>query len=740
MARLILLQNPLAPYDREEAELAPGQAVIDWLQEHYPNGCGPNGEPWPLRFFVNGQELELDNLDLVPEPDDIVLLAVVPGFIALVTAVVTAIITAALSFVIGLIFAERPSVPGFADQQSSARDKSTVYDVRAQQNAARIGEPIPVAYGQVLTVPDYAMQPHRWYDNNNDVWLDSLMVLSQGEVDVQEVLLGDTNVNSLMSGTFWWAMIPPWRHQQTLGNLGFFSNFYENVVTCPEVDGQRFENTGDSAGYFRLSKTGFTGRYITFDLEWPGGLFEQQSWGPTGNAVDFNVIVQQVDAAGNFTGYWQQFFFTEARFWGLDVVRQTYSMDMGFSSSWAAALFRSSNQHADGRHIDAFKWSGLKLYADLVQYPVYGNVTLLAVRIKASQGIGDGQQQIRVRMTRRLPILGAGPLQATTNPADALVDIYTNMDYGARRPRDELDLGKLNQLWHLWNGYQFGAVYTGATTVWQALVQSVQGMAAAPLPLGSFLSVAQDGIKPARSMLFTEQNISRDSFVVSYDFDKVGANDGVEVEYREPTNFSPAYARVPSSSVDPEKIVLFGCVEARHAFQYARLTWNRRLAQRKTLEFATELEGLIPYPGERVAVSHTLPQWGISGFVADASGSTVTVDRDLPWETTTAPYAMMFRTAEGEPSTIVTVTRGSWPNVAILGAPPLGPDGLPIVFHVGDRQENTHFVFGSSSTMVRDFVLTELRPKTGSQVTLAGLVYNPNIFAGTLDFLAGPVP
>jgi hypothetical protein len=102
---------------------------------------------------------------------------------------------------------------------------------------------------------------------------------------------------------------------------------------------------------------------------------------------------------------------------------------------------------------------------------------------------------------------------------------------------------------------------------------------------------------------------------------------------------------------------------------------------------------------------------------------------------------MMFRNAEGAPSTIVPVTEGTFANQAVLTtAWPLDPDGSPLEFHYGDRQENTHFVFGSSATMVRDFTLTELRPKGGTAVTVAGLVYNPGLFFGTLDFLSGPVP
>lgn len=739
MARLTLVRNPLnLAVDREEVELLPGQTPIAWLLENYPppNGCGA-----PLRYFVNGRELDLDDLDQVPEPDDDIALIAAPQGIEtiIITAVITAVVSAALSLAMSLIF-KKPTAPTFAQPNSpDSRQPSTVYDIRSQQNAARIGEPIPVIYGQVLTTPDYAAAPHRWFDAANDMWLDSLMVIGQGEFDIHEILLGDTNVNLLTPGVFSWIVVPASRHGMRQGNLGFFSNFYENIVTCPEVNGQEFVISPEEAGFFRLSKTGIRGRYITYDLEWPAGLFRENTWGGggiTGTEIRWSVVVMDLD-----TGVVQSHDRSESRFFGNDPVRMTYDLDMGYSGSFAVKIVRLSGQ--DQTHVDRFKWTGLKLYGEYSPGPIYGDVTLLAVRMKASAGIGDGQQQIRVRCTRRLPYMGVGGLTPTRNPVQALIDIYTNPVYGARRPISEVDFHKLEQLHDLWVGYNFDAVYAGSTTIWQALGQSVQGMAAAPLPLGSFLSVAQDGIKPTRSMLYSEQNIARDTFQLQYDFDKVGAHDGIEIEYRETANFSPAYVRIPPYSVDPDKVVLFGCTDPTHAGQFAQLLWNRQQVQRKFAQWETELEGLIPYPGERIAVNHTLPRWGVSGFVAEHPETFIlTLDRELPWNETPKPWVMAFRTAEGGMSTIVGVEPAQGGNIyrVQLYALPLRPDGAPLVFSFGERQENTHFVFGSASTMVRDFVLSEIRPRGGTRVELLGVVYNPAVFNGAMPFLSGPVP
>jgi len=729
MARLIFLKNPLSLRTRDEHELKPGRSVIDWLLENHPppNGCGG-----ALRWWINGEEQKsLDNLDYVPAADDVVILAAAPGWAAIAVAVISSIIVAALSVAIQLLFFNKttPRTPEFLQDDAQP---NPAYNVRAQGNIPRLGEPVPVIYGSVLVTPDHAMQPHSWFENDEQ-WLDQLFVISQGEVEIHEVLLGDTPADLVVGGALTYAIVPPGQHLQTPGNLGFHANFWENVVTCPEVQSIELVGSGDTAGFFRLSKTGQIGRYVMVDIEVPAGVFFQASFG--GNIspshLTFQVHISQVDDDGNLVGS----LVTN----GLDIfeqtrnaIRRTYTFDMGFSANWAVRVERLTPQSSETT--DRMVWSGLKMRADIAG-PIYGDVTLIAVRVRATVGLGEGSQLIRVRCTRKLPPLGSGALAATTNPADALADIYCNQVYGARRPTAELDLAKLGTLRSLWAGYQFSAVYVARSIVWEALNHAVQGMAAQPLPVGAQLSVAQEGKKAARSMLFTEQNIARDSFALHYEFDRPGANDGIEVEFREPANFAPAFVRVPYDSNDPEKIILFGCVDATHAGEYGQLLWNKRQAQRQTIEFETELEGLIPYIGERVAVSHSLPWWGMSGFVAGLSGLTVTLDRELTWADVPAPWYMMFRTQTGGPTAPVEVTPGPQPHQAVMASLPTSD------WHVGDdRQEPTHFVFGSATEVVRDFVLGDVKPKGGVKVSLGGAIYNPSIYDGTLSFLAGPVP
>lgn len=748
-ATLILHKNPLAPFNVDTVHLADGARVIDWLQECYPDGCGGS-----LTFHVNGKERDLDDLDYAVAPDDVVDLRVYPcGLEPIYVQIIIAVVLAAVSFAINMLFLKKPQPPAFA--KSDLGQPSPVYSVRSQQNTARIGEPVPVVYGEVLHTPDICAQPYVFNSSAVDQYFDLLLCLGQGQMEVAEILLGDTPSTAIATNDFQTDIITPARH---LGRVGNFNNvfeatngtiipFVEDMLTSPEVGEQSFENLGDRAGWFRLGKSGQRGRFIHIDLEFPRGLYQVMDAGDwTNTAVDVRVQVIECDASGTAIGALTEYNRAPGTINGTNPCRFSYTIDLGKSAMWLVLMYRNTLPEPNGGEINNWVWKGLRMTVDSSAGQVaYGDATLLACRIRANKLSSTVQNMVRVRLRRVLPILGNPALvQFTANPADAFVDIITNTVYGARRPLAEVDVARLNTLWNYWwtptYRYSFNAVYTGKTTVWEALSDTMDVVAASPLPLGGFMSVVQDGPKPVRTMLFTEQNIVRDTFKLMFSFDEVGAPDGIEVEYRDPQTFAPAFVRVPTASADPEKIQLFGCTNLDQATQAAQLRWNRRALNRRVVNFETELEGLVPVLGDRVAVAHTLPRWGQSGFIAgvNADRITITLDRKLKWNEVAPPYYMVFRSEIGGVSTMVQVSRGPSDDIAILASDPWATvDGD---WSVSPTQERTHFSWGDGQRVVKDFILTNLAPKGGKRVEVEGVYYAPTVYDNTFVFLQLPVP
>jgi len=751
MATLIFIRNPLSQRDMETFDVAPGTTPLDWLLEHYPPERG--GAGGPVLHWHDGERIDAQDDAYLERPimaGERAVLMVPPAGIdpisIIITAVVVAVVSAAVNIGLSLLFPD-PVAP-VATQHDGPGSPSPAYNVRSRQNIARLGEPVPVQYGRVLMTPDLIAQPCATYDAPRGMHIDMIMCLGQGDYDIYDVIVGETSMNQIEGAGAQWIHVRPGSHNGEFGHLyqftqdwGWTGNFFENPWVSAEVGEQRFTNAGDSAGFYQVGRAGvMVGQILQILIEWPRGLYQMPEWGePTGTAVNWDIYVDEADANGNAVPGTRQEFLYSLTGGSMDPRRETYVINLGRSAAWLVKLYRRTEKEPNGEEQNEFYWRGLMLACGgPPDGRAYGNATLLLVRLHADQVSSSADRQVRVDCARRLPLIdGSGGLGATSNPAQAFADIYCNTEYGAGRPRAELDQVRLHALEGYWAGYGFNAVYTQRTTVWEALAQSMQVVAAAPLPIGGAMSVAQDGIRPVRSMLFTEQNMVRNSFSLAYHFEPTGAADGVEIAYVDPSTWSPAYARYPVGSVSPDRMNLFGCANHAHAAQYARLQWQRRQMLRRLVQFSTELEGLIPNPGERIAVAHTLPRWGVSGLVARVDGLALTLDRDLPWDEVPGPWYMMFRDEFSGASAIVQVMPGSAANQVALASSPWGPGQD---WCLGPLQERTHYAWGDGERVVKDFTLTVLSPKGGKTVDVSGVVYDPEVYFDTLTFLQNPVP
>lgn len=758
MATLVLLRNPLAPHTRETYYLPDGARVIDWLQEHHPKGFG-----MPCRFHVNAVEMPLDDLDYALQPDDVAVIAVMPGLpdgglsLILIQLAISAVLAAA-SFALNYFFAPK--------QGSGPKSKSTtVYDVSSGQNAAKIGEAVPVVYGSVLTTPDYVAQPYTWYDwsqqnygqlYNGVQYLDLLLCVGQGNIDVANVYLGDTVSTTPPSDVVTWRSFKPADHLQTMGTIAtaMGGGFHENVVTSPEVSNQEFVDTNDAAGYFAACKSGNKGRFFQIDVVFPGGLTNPTDGGNVkGRTTQFRVYWRELDDSDTPVGTETSKVITvttdnSTTATGPDggtitttstneknktqigaPIRRSYKIDTGRSARWAVKVVRITASPDAVNGTDRFIWSALKLFADYPTGSVYGDVTLLAVRVKASQGLGnDASVRIRVRANRRLQPPGGGTEVATTSGAYAFADVYTNATYGAKRPSSELDLTTLAALDTKWTGYQFNYVFTERTTVWEALRTITTPFGAEPVPVGPVMSVVQDGVKSVRSMLFTDANIVENSITVGYSFDEEGSTDGVEIEYLDPLDARPNYVRYPTTALRPDQFTLPGVTNATHAAQYALLTWQRRQGQRKRVTFDTELEGLLLQLGDRIGVAHNVPKWGDSGLVIGVAGLTLTVDHDLDWSG--GGKQIVLRKPDGSVTDPISVTRGVHSHEVVL------PSSPGITINYDNDYDYTSFAFGTSSTLVRDFIVVSTTPSGENTVTVEAVNYAPTIFTGAMTYMS----
>lgn len=813
---IAIVRNPLQPERRELHEAFAGEWLIDWLQDNYPKGFGAG-----ITLARNGREIEIADADFPMEAGDVITIVVHPGGqiigALILKAIVSAAIAAATNLIFNLIFG-RPKGPASHDTPGP----DPIYTISGAQNAARLGEPIPVLYGKMVSVPDYGSQPYTYFDGNNQ-YLAQILVIGWGIYDLNEVRVGETPVSALESNAVTSWLMGPGDHQQVMGRIEAMTGVMENVVSSPEVADQelsgepsgdvidhgepnakfdspnrlnnvaneppagygwvrvtgsdnnnrsfsinsvvltspgrwrivfnesvipedpddamnlRYYKTPDSldAGPFITSKPGANGDRIMCDFVFPGGLYEidDESGDFLPLSVSFEILYQQVDDAGNPIGGYISHPVYVTRNTNTPV-RFTESIDVA-PGRYRVKLHRTSPPPANSSQTNNFIWTGLKFRLLNRAGPVYGSTSLLVMRIRATNGIaGAASSRVSVDVTRWLYRLGDGPIGPSRSPADAFIDVYTNVGYGARRPMSEVDKAEIARLEANWQGAaHFDGGFAQRSTVWEALTLTLQTAAAAPLPLGQLMSAAQDGTKAIRTQMFSDANMVKGSLSIGYSFDKPGDPDGIRVEYRDPATWNSLYALYPPAALDPDPITLFGCTDGGQALGFAKLLWQKRMAQRKTAQFETELEGLIPRLGDRIAVATQLPRWARAGIISGYSGQQLRLDAATEWpdDWATQGWMIVLRNQYGVPSDPIPVSPGPGPYDVILATP------APFQLFGTGSQEPTHYALGTSTESVADFTIANIEHRGGDSVAVEAINYDPSVFVGTLPWLERPI-
>lgn len=710
---LIVEFSLLAPERRQIHEVPAGTDVGVWLRD--------NRGDTQYQIILNGQEVD----SAVVNDGDIAgvcLLIGIPAIGAFLASVNWAQVIAGLvvNLIADALF--KPKAPKIV----SVDAPSPVYSIGAAQNSARLGAVIPVVYGRVIAIPDYAAQPYTEYVANEQ-YLHAILSLGQGEFDIHNTFIGETNISGLQAGVVTSQVFPPAAHASTFGVIETATGVAENVFTNREVGDQELLPT-QTIGGFDMCNPDQTGTEAALDFVFAGGLYAQNT--STGallaTSVQITMTFTPINSTGTPTGapIVQTNTFTAS-----SNTPQRYTLKYTLPAARYRCEVVRNTAAGPSSTADRCTWAGLKFKLVTTATTVYGNVTLMAIKIKATNGVSSGStSRVKVELTRKLAPLGVGAVAATVNPADAFVDILT-ASYGAGRPNttDEIDTAVLSAARTKWSSHNgFNAVFDRATTVYEALRSSLQTVAAAPLPIGSRLSVVHDCVKPTRTALFTDSNIIEGSLTVNYAFDKDGDPEGVRIEYRDPITFEPDFVTLPVLSDDTAAINLFGCTSETVATQYANLYQNRQLLQRASINFETELEGLTVRHGDRIAVAHGTPRWGQQTEVVTVAANTLICADFLAWGTAPS-YTILARAADGVPYLITGVVRGAADNEIVLpGAVPFSITGA------GEGQMPTLLAFGESTTLVTDWIVTSMEPGDAFRVKISAVNYNPDVYINAM--------
>lgn len=226
MIDLVFMPNPLKPSERRFEKL-PSMTFEHWVGVNFPGGMVKG----TLTVVLNGKKIDSPD-SLVFRDGDHVLIIFTPAWATILQYALQALVSLAIGLILSKIFAPKKPT-AIVDQPAS----SPVYSITGSQNAARLGEPIPVGFGSFIQVPDFGSQPYVEFVDH-DQYLNEILVIGQGDYRIEDMMVGESSVSGMPAGVIEWQTFTSAQHNQQMGVIEDSTGIYENVVTSPEVGDQ----------------------------------------------------------------------------------------------------------------------------------------------------------------------------------------------------------------------------------------------------------------------------------------------------------------------------------------------------------------------------------------------------------------------------------------------------------------------------------------------------------------------
>ena len=587
--------------------------------------------------------------------------------------------------------------------------QNQIYSVAAQGNTARLGQPLPVWYGQLLTYPDFAVTP--WSEFiGNDEYLNILLSVGMGSLDYQALYVDQTvlwDPSNGISATFnnsdgvtagggpnAGGVYTSYGANAT-GNPGCQVAFYEagaavtlfpvNVFQSSEVSGQQFpDGTGDQnnpggtlppspgavLGPFVTNPSATLATLIVVDFVFPGGCYTQNNNDPTYRNQPFRLIAQYapVNDAGAVTGAFTTLF---------DITR-TYNSNSPIRDSVQTAVapgrYTVRVQRGDQSNVfgaSACLWAGLRSF--LQGSNSFPDVATVAIRILADLST-QGSWKFGVLATRKLPVWNGSAFvtQATRNPFWAFLDAVTNTQYGSTLPIAKVDFNTL--VTEAANadsrGDYFDYFFNTAVAVPAAWDKMLTVARSRHYWLGDTVSVVRDEWRDVPSMLLTDREIVRDSTQVTWTMLGDEDPDAVIVEYIDSGTWLPAQVQYPPNSgtftaANAETKRIDGITDRNQAYRECAFYYLQSIYRRENVQINVEYEGRAITFGAVLRLQSELPQaYGYAGAVVSLSGDALTLDPAPTWHA--GPFYIRLRQPNGTYFGPVLCTQGSSAGIANL--------------------------------------------------------------------------
>lgn len=703
----------------------------------------------PFIILRNGEAVLRGDWKQPVEAGDVMAIALLPqgGDDSDIESIIMMIVVAVIAYYTGIyVGAEYGAVAGYAAQTavgivgsmlvsamagqpsaqgsgaSSFGEVSPTYSLGAQGNMARLEQAIPIQYGRVKIYPDFAASPYLEYAGNEQ-YLYQLFVIGVGEYDIEAIRIEDTLVGNFEEVET--QIVPPG---------GTLTLFPSAVATSTEVAGQELLQS-NIVGPFSANDSGTSANYLAVDVVASRGLYSYSGSALIAKSITVRVDAREIDADGAPVGSWVAL--------ATEIVSGATATPQRYSFRYAVTpgryevrlerLDAKDTSTGAGHELD---WTGLRAY--LLDDATFGNVTLLAVKIRATNNLSQqSSRKFNVVCTRRLytwtGAAWAGP-SATRSIAWALADACRTVGL----PDSRIDLDGLVALDAEWTtrGDAFDGRFDNIGTFWEALSKIARAGRAKPFMQGGIVHFRRDAAVTLPVALYSMRNIVRNSFSMEFVTPTEDTADSVQVSYFDSSTWKPRRltCALPGSTINrPAKIELFGVTNREQAYREGIYYAAANRYRRTLIKFTTEMEGFIPSYGDLVAISHDLPQWGQFGEVTDWDGGTLVATLSESVTFGTGTHYCALRKRDGGVDGPYVVTAGAAANQIVLASAP------SITPYTGQEEERTHIAFGWGATWAQFGRVVSVRPKDETTVEIICINEDPSVHSADAGVFAPPV-
>lgn len=737
-ARVVEIDNPFNPWETmvtHEVREHLGITIHEWLRLRW--GKDFDEFPHPTICYINGTPVMRADWDHRIVAGDLIQFYRIAGDVVSIVIAVVALLVA----VVTLLLLPPPTTPG----GQPAPDP--VFTRRGQFNRTRTGEPIEVVYGRCRLFPSYAGRSYNLYQDNEQYQY-NLLCVGQGyfDIDVDTIRIDDTPITDYPDVEY--QLIEPY------GELTLFRN---NVATSSEVGGIEMKGPNEvgyaDIGPFTVVEVGDTADKLEFDTICPSGLYSTNKKGSLGNAsVVFVFEYRTIDDTGAPLGSWTSLGTETLTASSTTPQRRTWSYTVP-AARYEVRGRRTNDVSSSPRIQHLLQWQAARAF--LPNVTNFGEVTMLAIKIRASNNLNDNSRSLfNLDATRKLPTYNTltdawtAPV-ATRSIVWAFCDVF-RAQYGGGALGRFLHAEQLASLESFYNGRgdYFDWVFDQKTTVLEAAKAVARCGRAVPMMIGSQMGIVRDSPATVPSAIFGPDNIVKGSFRREFSFFEFDSYDSVRVTYRDFATWKEetVLCILPGdSSANPDSVTLAGCTSREQAYREGMFIAASTRFHREKVSFQTGMEGHIPTFGDMISVSHDLIRVGVSGIVTAyypaypyAYLTTIRISDPIDFGDGLTPRVMVLRKKDGSVHGPFQVFQSSGfgagvdPQYAAFNTVDVNISN----FHFDDEHERPIYQAGVSERFAKYYKVQSLKPTEGETVGVECVAYDPR----THSFDEYPVP